>query len=180
MAKKVLVISSSLRFQCNSEILADSFLVGAQSAGNSVEKIYLRDKEIAFCKVYLACKQLHKCVIEDDAQTIAEKMKLAEVIVFATPIYYYEMSGQMKTLLDRANSLYPADYAFRDIYLLSAAAEDEPDVDEGAVHGLKGWIACYEKARLAGTVFAGGVDAQGEIKCHTSLQKAYDLGAAIQ
>lgn len=86
----------------------------------------------------------------------------------------------MKTLLDRANSLYPADYAFRDIYLLSAAAEDEPDVDEGAVHGLKGWIACYEKARLAGTVFAGGVDAQGAIKGHPSLQKAYDLGAAIQ
>ena len=180
MAKKVLVISTSLRHQSNSEILADSFIEGAQSAGHSVEKISLRDKEIAFCKGCLACQQLQKCVIEDDAQTIAEKMKLAEVIVFATPIYYYEMSGQMKTLLDRANSLYPADYAFRDIYLLSAAAEDEPDVDEGAVHGLKGWIACYEKARLAGTVFAGGVDAQGAIKGHPSLQKAYDLGAAIQ
>lgn len=47
------------------------------------------------------------------------------MIVFATPIYYYEMSGQLKTLLDRANALFPSDYAFRDIYLLASATEDE-------------------------------------------------------
>lgn len=179
MSKKVLVISTSLRPGSNSEILADSFMEGAKAAGNEVEKITLRDKSIAFCKGCLACQALQTCVIKDDAIGIAEKMKLADVIVFATPIYYYEMSGQMKTLLDRANSLFPSDYAFRDIYFLSTAAEDGDGVDEGAIHGLEGWIACYGKCRLAGTVFAGGVNDAGEIEAHPSLKKAYFMGASI-
>ena len=58
----------------------------------------------------------HACVIRDDAAAIAEQMRQADMIAFASPIYYYEMSGQMKTLLDRANPLYSSDYAFRDIY----------------------------------------------------------------
>ena len=89
------------------------------------------------------------------------------------------MSGQMKTLIDRSNSLYPTDYAFRDIYLLSAAAEEEEGVDEGAIHGLNGWIACYERARLAGTVFAGGVNEAGEIRGHPAINKAFEMGKSI-
>ena len=90
------------------------------------------------------------------------------------------MSGQMKTLLDRANSLFPSDYKFRDIYLLSTAAEDEDGVDERAIHGLDGWIVCYEKCKLAGTVFAGGVNDPGEIDGHPSVRKAFDMGAKIR
>ncbi|MCI8284051.1 MAG: flavodoxin family protein [Firmicutes bacterium] len=179
MAKRVLVISTSLRSGSNSEILADSFINGAVSSGSDVEKISLKDKRIAFCRGCLACQKTQKCVIDDDAVKIAEKMKSADVIVFATPIYYYEMSGQMKTLLDRANSLYPSDYAFRDIYLLSVAAEDEEGVDEGAVHGLNGWIECYEKCSLAGTVFAGGVNSAGDIDGHSALKKAYEMGSNV-
>lgn len=70
------------------------------------------------------------------------------MVVWATPIYYYEMSGQMKTMIDRANSLFPKDYKFRDVYLLTAAAEDEPDVDEGAVHGLKAGLPALKKRAL--------------------------------
>ena len=104
------------------------------------------------------------------------KVKNAKVIVYATPIYYYEMCGQMKTLLDRANPLYTDDYAFRDVYLLSAAADDAPDADRRAVSGLEGWIECFEHARLAGRVFAGGVDAPGSVAGHPALQEAYTLG----
>lgn len=180
MSKKVLVISTSLRKHSNSEMLADSFMEGAGKAGHDAEKISLRDKEIAFCRGCLACQKLLKCAIEDDVNEIAEKMRQADVIAFATPIYYYEMSGQMKTLLDRANSLYASDYAFRDIYFLSSAAEDGEGVDERAIHGLEGWTACFKKCHLAGSVFAGGVDAEGEIKGHPSLKKAFDMGAAIK
>ena len=180
MAKKVLVISTSLRTGSNSEMLADSFMEGAGTAGNEVEKISLKDKSIAFCKGCLACQTLKSCVIKDDMADITEKMKEADVVVFATPVYYYEMSGQMKTMLDRGNSLYTSDYAFRDIYLLSSAAEDEEGVDERAIHGLEGWIACYPKAHLAGVVFAGGVSEAGEIDGHPSLKKAYDMGLAIK
>ncbi len=118
-------------------------------------------------------------MIDDDAVAITKKMQHADVIAFATPIYYYEMSGQLKTLLDRANALFPSDYAFRDIYLLTSATENEPDTDERAIHGLEGWIACYEKCRLAGTVFAGGVTEPGAIAGHPALETARAMGAAI-
>ena len=170
MAKKVLVISTSVRGNSNSEKLAEAFADGAKAAGNEVELVSLKDKTIAFCKGCLACQQTGHCVIKDDANAITDKMLEADVVVWATPIYYYEMSGQMKTMIDRANSLFPKDYKFRDVYLLTAAAEDEPDVDEGAVHGLKGWIACFEKARFAGKVCACGVGAPGEIKGNAKLK----------
>lgn len=179
MSKNILVISTSLRNNSNSDILADYFMEGAKSAGNNVEKISLKDKNIAFCKGCLACQQTKKCVINDDAVEIADKMCSADVIVFATPIYYYEMSGQMKTLLDRGNSLFTRDYSFRDIYMLTTAAEDEDYVPEKAVSGLNGWIDCFEKARLAGTIFAGGVSDAGDIINHPMLQKAYDIGTKV-
>ncbi len=117
--------------------------------------------------------------MKDDALEIAQKMHDAEVIAFASPIYYYEMSGQMKTMLDRVNCLYGSDYAFRDIYFMSAAAEDGTEVDRRAVNGLEGWIACFERAKLAGTVFAGGVDAAGQIAGHSALGHAYETGKTI-
>lgn len=179
MSKNVLVISTSPRKNGNSALMAEEFARGAQEAGNVVENISLHDKTISFCKGCLTCQKTQRCVIHDDADSIAQKMLTADVIVFATPIYYYEMSGQMKTMLDRGNPLYAADYAFRDIYLLAAAAEDEADTMEGAIHGLKGWLACFEKARLAGTVFAGGVGGAGEVKGHAALQNAYEMGKAV-
>lgn len=179
MNKKVLIISTSPRKNGNSETLADAFLKGAADSGNIVEKISLYDKTIGFCKGCLACQKTGRCVIHDDADTIAQKMLSADVLVFATPIYYYEMSGQMKTMLDRANPLFPADYAFRDVYLLSTAADNEARVDARAVNGLEGWIACFPKAHLAGTVFAGGVNGVGEINGHSALEKAYEMGKGI-
>ena len=110
---KVLVITTSLRFRSNSDILAEKVIEGAKDAGHDVETISLKGKTINFCKGCLACQKTQKCVIKDDAVEIAEKVKEAETLVFVSPIYYYEMSGQMKTLLDRMNPLYAADYRFR-------------------------------------------------------------------
>ena len=179
MSKNILVISTSLRKGGNSETLADAFIKGAEETGNNIEKITLYDKTIGFCKGCLACQKTQRCVIRDDADIIAQKMMKADVIVFATPVYYYEMSGQMKTMLDRANPLYTSDYAFRDIYLLASAAEEDEYAVEGAVKGISGWVECFPKARLAGTVFAGGVDSIGEIKGHKALDKAYKIGKSV-
>lgn len=173
---KILVISTSLRPFSNSEALADEFVIGAQEAGHEVIKISLRGKQIAFCRGCMACNTRGHCSIQDDAIGIANAMFEADVICFATPIYYYEMSGQMKTLLDRCNALYHSDYHFRDIYLLTAAAEEEESVPERAIAGLGGWLACYPKTRLAGTVFAGGVYAMSDIEGHPALQQAHEMG----
>ena len=176
----VLVISTSLRPTSNSDALAREFARGAAVAGHSVEVVSLRGKKIEFCRGCFACQKTQKCVIKDDAPDIVAKMHNADVIAFATPIYYYEMCGQMKTLLDRANPLYPSDYKFRNIYLLTTAAEDEPQVPQRAVSGLTGWIDCFERARLAGTVFAGGVNDMGEIEGHKALCEAYELGKTVE
>lgn len=179
MNKNVLIISTSPRKNSNSEILAAAFAKGAEEAGHKVETVSLRDKEIGFCKGCLACQKTGRCVIHDDADAITQKMLNADVLVFATPVYYYEMCGQMKTMLDRANPLYTLDYAFRNVYLIATAAEEEESAMDGAVNGLKGWIACFPKSRLAGTVFGGGVGAVGEIKGHPSIAKAYEMGKNI-
>lgn len=178
--KKVLVISSSLRNGSNSECLADELLKGAKDAGHSVEKVTLQNKTIGFCNGCLACQQTQHCVISDDAVEIAEKMKASDVLVFATPVYYYGMSGQLKTLLDRANPLFPSDYQFREIYLVAAAAEDEDTAFEGTVTGITGWVSCFEKAKLSGVICGKGLTDSGEaVNAAELLSKAYDMGKAL-
>lgn len=179
MRKKILVISTSPRKGGNSETLADSFIRGAEEAGNQTEKVCLYDKSIGFCKGCLACHKTGRCVIHDDADTITQKMRTADVLVFATPIYYYEMSGQMKTMLDRANPLYESDYQFRDIYLLATAADTEERAMDGAIKGISGWIECFPNSRLAGTVFGGGADTVGAIQGNPALKETYEMGTKV-
>lgn len=178
--KKILVISSSLRAKSNSQILAESFAKGAGEAGHEVETVSLRGKDLKFCQGCLGCVKTGKCTIKDDAPEIVKKMHDTDIIAFATPIYYYGMCGQMKTLLDRANPLYGSGYRFTDIYMLSCAAENEPRVPERALAGLGGWIDCFDRARLAGSVFAGGVTEPDEIAGHPALKTAYELGKGIR
>ena len=200
--KKVVVISTSLRPGSNSHALAEQFAKGAEAAGHQVELISLRGKELRFCVGCLSCQQTGACVFKDDVPAIMESVLNADVVCWATPIYYYEMSGQMKTLIDRMNAMYPnvatseskaselalpshsnvtegKDYRFRDIYLLTTAAEDEPFVPQRAESGLQGWIDCYGKCSLKGHLFCGGVGAPNEIAGHAKLQQAYDLGRNV-
>ena len=127
MSKKVLILSSSPRKDGNSETLAAAFAKGAREEGHQVETVSLREKQVGFCKGCFAYRKFGHCVIQDDAVEIAAKMHDANVLVFATPIYYYCISGQLKTMLDRANPLFDTDYAFTKAYLLATAAEDTPE-----------------------------------------------------
>lgn len=179
MPKNVVIITSSLRVGSNSDALAEAFARGARDAGHSVEVISLKEKMIAFCRGCLTCQKTGKCVVNDDAVAIAEKICQADVVAFASPVYYYGLSGQLKTLLDRCNPLYSRDCIFRTVYLLASAAEDEPSTVEGSVRGLQGWIDCFEKASLAGTIFAGGVTKPGDIARHPAIRRAYEAGKTI-
>ena len=176
MSKNVLIVSASPRRNSNSEALALAFAEGAKEAGHEVELVSLRGKTINFCQGCFVCQEKLRCVIHDDADEICRKALTADVLVFATPIYYYEMSGQLKTLLDRLNPLFPSDYAFRDVYLMTAAAEEEAAVPSRAVNGVEGWVECFERARLAGAVFMGGVTRAGENPEHPALEEARQLG----
>lgn len=179
MSKNILIISSSPRKGGNSETLAASFAKGAGETGHNVETVYLREKKYGFCKGCLACLKVGHCVIDDDAVEIAARMHDADVLVFATPVYYYSVSGQLKTMLDRANPLFDSDYAFTKAYLLAAAAEDGEETVEGTVKAVQGWVDCFERCELAGTVFAGGVNGVGDIAGHPALEEAYQMGKEV-
>ena len=180
MSKRILVLSTSPRIGGNSETLADVFIKGAEEAGHETKKICVYDKKIEFCKGCLGCQTTGKCILRDDAERIIAQMKAMDVLVFATPIYFYEMSGQMKTLLDRTNPLFPAEYEFRDIYLLATSADAEESSMEAAVKGLEGWISCFEKSRLAGVVRGTGADKKGAIEeCGEALSAAYEMGRNV-
>ena len=179
MSKKVLIISSSPRKGGNSETLAAAFAKGAQEAGHQVETVFLREKQVGFCKGCLACLNLGHCVIQDDAVEIAAKMHDADVLAFATPVYYYCVSGQLKTMLDRTNPLFGTDYAFTKAYLLATAAEAEPETVEGTEKAIQGWVDCFERCELADTIFAGGVNNIGDIAGHPALERAYRVGKEI-
>ncbi|MBE6742412.1 MAG: flavodoxin family protein [Ruminococcaceae bacterium] len=180
MSKKILIISSSIRNKSNSEILAREAEKGAIAAGNEVEFISLKNKELRFCKGCLACQKTMKCVIKDDVAEIMEKVKNADTLLFATPIYYYELCGQLKTLLDRLNPLYPQEYSFRDVYLMTASYETGDEVVEKAVGGINGWIDCFEKARYAGIFNGGGLNDMGEASNKPDvLNAAFEFGKAL-
>ena len=179
MGKQVLILSSSPRKGGNSETLAAAFAKGAQASGNHVETVYLREKQYDFCKGCFACRKLGHCVLKDDASEIAAKMHDADVLVFATPVYYYSISGQLKTMFDRANPLYDTDYAFTKVYLLATAAEDEPETVEGTEKAVQGWVDCFPRCQLVKTIFAGGVNGVGEIAGHPALERAYQAGKEV-
>lgn len=178
--KKVLIISTSLRMNSNSDILAKECERGARDAGLDVEYVFLKGKEIKYCIGCMSCQKTNKCVLNDDVAAIMAKVKETEVIVYATPIYYYEMSGQMKTLLDRLNPLYTSDYKFRDIYMIATAADDSDTTFDKAYSGLQGWVDCFEKASLKGIVTGGGIDEAGSVNNFVDIKhKAYELGRRL-
>lgn len=116
MTKNVLVLSASPRKGGNSDLLCDEFVQGAKKAGHDAEKVFLREKKIGYCVACDACrKNGGRCFQKDDMPAILEKMMTADVIVMATPVYFYSMSAQLKTLIDR---VYPSYTGVRgkDIY----------------------------------------------------------------
>lgn len=175
-----MIIATSPRKGGNSATLAEAFARGARDAGHEVEIVSLHDKKVGFCTGCLVCQKTQRCVIHDDADSIAQKMLTVDVLVFATPIYFYEMSGQMKTMLDRTNPLFPSGYAFRDVYLLATAADDQESAIDGAIKGLEGWIRCLKKTRLKGVLRGLGVDGLGAAKeARELLESAYTMGKNV-
>ena len=143
MAKKVLIISSSPRKGGNSDLLCDEFMKGAIEAGNEVEKIFLKDKTVHPCTGCSVCSMYGKpCPQKDDAAEIVEKMIAADVIVMATPVYFYTMCGQMKIMIDRCCARY-TEITNKDFYFIIAAAENDKAMMERTIDGFRGFLADF-------------------------------------
>ncbi|MDE7394927.1 MAG: flavodoxin family protein [Clostridiales bacterium] len=177
--KKVIVVTSSPRKGGNSEVLAQQFVEGAKAAGNDVRLIAVRDIGLQFCTGCMVCQTHKKCVLGDKMNELYDAFQNADVLVFATPIYYYAVSGQLKTLLDRLNPLYTRENKFKEVYLLTTAADDADSAADGAVKDIQGWIDCFEGVALGGVLRGMGVTEKGEINNTDYPQKAYEMGKSI-
>lgn len=180
MTKKVLILSSSPRRGGNSDTLCDEFMRGAIESGNEAEKVFLRDKTIHYCTGCSTCSLHEKpCPQKDDAAEIIEKMVAADVIVMATPVYFYTMSAQMKTLIDRCCGLY-TEMKNKEFYFIVTAAEDDRKLMERTVDTFQGFLDCLENPTIKGVVYGTGVWHVGEIKDNPSLREAYKMGKEIE
>lgn len=177
--KKIVVVSSSLRKESSSEILANSFVNGALSIGNEVEFISLKDINLKYCIGCLYCQSHNKCVLNDEMNKLYEVFQEAEVLVFATPIYFYSICGQLKTFLDRLNPLFPRENKFKEVYLLATAADKEDGAMDKAVGEMQGWIDCFDGVTLKGVLYGTGINEILDIEKSLFVHQAFDLGKSV-
>lgn len=183
---KVVVVRTSPHKGGNSDILADAFDKGAREAGWEVDDIRTMEHKINFCygcygtNYKLRCGLTGRCWQKDDMQGLVERLAEADAVCFATPVYYYSMSGQMKVFLDRTLPIYSQDVRFHDVYLLATSESDLDSAMDGAVQGIEGWIRCIKGTRLAGVVRGTGALAPGDIeKNESAVAQAYGLGRKL-
>ena len=179
MKKKVLILSSSPRRGGISDTLSEEFARGAIEAGHETEKIFLGEKNIHYCTGCSVCSLHHKpCPQKDDAGEIIAKMVAADVIVMATPVYFYTMSAQMKTLIDRCCGLY-TEMTNKEFYFIVTAAEDDREKMLRTVDTFQGFLDCLENPTIKGVVYGLGVWHVGEINDKPAMRDAYDMGKRI-
>lgn len=179
MNKKVVIVSSTFRKNGNSDVLAEEFARGAKDTSNEVAKINIRDINLQFCIGCLSCNKTAKCVLKDSMNELYDTFQNADILVFATPIYYYAVSGQLKTFLDRLNPLYVRNNKFKEVYLLATAAENEKSAMDGAIKDIQGWVDCFDGVKFSGVVYGIGVNSVGEINNTNAPEEAYKMGKSI-
>jgi len=177
--KNVLIISSTPRKGGNSDLLCDAFAKGAKEAGNKVTKIRIADRKIGYCTGCYACQKTGKCVIKDDAKSVLDKMMAADVLVFASPVYFYSVCAQLKALFDRSVAYYP-NITGKQYYFLMTMGDENKAMAEGTIKAMQGFLDCYDGSKLKGTVVAPGIYEKGAIKGTKYLTAAYKLGQKVK
>ncbi|MDO4270435.1 MAG: flavodoxin family protein [Eubacteriales bacterium] len=174
--KKILILSASPRRGGNSDTLCDQFAKGAREVGHQAEKIFLSDKQVRYCTGCGLCNgRRGSCSQRDDMEEIARKMIAADVIVMATPVYFYTMAAQMKTLIDRCCAYY-TDMQDKEFYFIVAAADNDVPAMERTIEGFRGFTLCLDGAVEKGVVYGVGAWGKGEIERTPAMREAYELG----
>ena len=178
MSKNVLVLSSSPRKGGNSDLLCDQFVTGARDAGHHAEKICLKDKTIHYCTGCGTCLNGAKsCPQNDDMGEILEKMIAADVIVMATPVYFYTMCAQMKTLIDRSCSRY-TEIRNKEFYFIVTAADSNHRAMERTLEGFRGFTSCFNGSKEKGVIYGTGAWNAGDIKKSEAMKQSHEMGRA--
>ena len=174
MSKHILILSGSPRKGGNYDLLCDEFAKGAQEAGHQVEKIRVQEQKIGPCLACYGCRGTGVCVQKDDMAAILEKMVAADVLVLATPVYFYSMDGQLKTLIDRTLPRY-TEIRNKEVWFIATAAAGKGAM-ERTIDALRGFTDCLPGAQVKGVIYGSGVYQKGEVLETRALQEAYQAG----
>lgn len=178
MSKKILILSGSPRKGGNSDLLCDEFAKGAREAGNEVEKIRVAEKSLGFCRACYACTNTGKCVIEDDMAEVLQKIIDCDVLVLASPVYFYSVAAQLKAVIDRTVARW-TEVKNKELYYIVTAADNENSSAETTLACFRGYADCVEGAKEMGVIYGMGVYEKGEINGHPAMLEAYKLGKEI-
>jgi multimeric flavodoxin WrbA len=186
----ILGIFGSPRRGGNTDLLLEEALRGAEEEGAKVERLYLSDYTITPCKECHGCDHTGKCVILDDMQKIYPKLLDADVIIFASPIFFYGVTAWAKALIDRSQALWSRKYLLKDPFLgkegrkrkgffISVGATKGQKVFDGAILTVKYFFDVLNAEYLGELVFRG-VEAKEEILKHPeALRRAYEIGKEL-
>lgn len=179
MSKKVLILSGSPRKGGNSDLLCDEFMRGSEESGNQVEKIRVCEKKIDYCKSCYYCSNNNgECVIKDDMADIMQKIIDADVLVLASPVYFYSIDAQLKAVIDRTVCRW-TEVKNKEFYYIATAAAEEDSALECTINCMRGYADCVDGAIEKGAIYAGGFYEAGSIKNSRYMEKVYNMGKNI-
>lgn len=177
MSKKVLILSGSPRKNGNSDILCDQFMKGAEEVGHQVEKIRVAEKNIGYCRACYACKT-GPCVLKDDMADVLQKMIDADVLVLASPVYFYSIDAQLKAVIDRSLARW-TEVKNKEFYYIMTAADTEISSMETTLACFRGYADCVKGAKEMGVIYGTGVYQMGEVKDTKAMKEAFEMGKGV-
>ena len=177
MSKNIVILNGSPRKHGNTATLCDAFVEGAEAAGNHVTRFDLQTMNIHGC---LGCMKGGKdpqspCVQKDDMAAILDRLVEADVIVMATPVYFYTMSAQMKMFIDRTVPRY-TEISGKEFYFIATAADSNKKALERTIDSFRGFTDCLEGAQEKGVLLAPGVWKKGEVTGSAAMEEAFNMG----
>jgi multimeric flavodoxin WrbA len=179
--KKILALSGSPRQNGNTDMLCDEFIRGVREAGHDTEKIYLKDKKIGGCLGCFVCQRNGgRCVQKDEMSELYEKIKEADVIVFASPVYFYTWNAQVKAVIDRTVAVESL-LTNKTFYMIGAGQAPEERYMTTMIDSFRKYIGCFRAGgnREGGYVFGYGVDKPGDVTGTPAMEQAYLMGRSI-
>lgn len=177
--KKVLILSGSPRKNGNSDNLCDEFARGANESGNEVKKVRVSDLNIGYCKACYYCRNHSgNCIIKDDMAELLESMITADVIVLASPVYFYSIDAQLKAVIDRTLARW-TEIKNTDFYYIVTCADPDKEATEATLACFRGFAACVTGAKEKGIIYGTGVYQKGEVN-NKQLHDAYNMGKNIK
>jgi multimeric flavodoxin WrbA len=187
---KVLGIFGSPRRGGNTELLLNEALKGAEKESAEVERLYLRDFTITPCLECHGCDDTGNCIVLDDMEKIFPKLLEADVVILASPIFFYGVTAWAKALIDRSQALWARKYLLKDPslgkkgkkrkgFFISVGATKGQKIFEGAILTVKYFFDVLN-AEYVGELLFRGVEAKEDILKHPeALQQAFEAGRKL-